>query len=346
MAMRSLRPGFWGLRCDRNLRILLQPQSRNIYDDGISYDLLLNRSQPNALDNNMAKTIGFISEKGGVGKTTACFEIAISLHRDHKKRVLIVDADYQRGGITGRLKPSLLRNFQSGVMTDTTIFHKFQQLYSASTSSPNVTVVQSNFGINFLPADPRLSSISVDKLPGGKTIKQNSQQMFKHLTLVGDVLSSFQEDYDYILVDSHPEVSDLLRSVIYACDYVVSPVKLDLQSAIGVPTVIGEITSVNQDVEMIKIALGVRTARSPTVFTGAIGMMAREWGGDLKSSEETEYRRLQKVGTVFDHYVTEGDGIRRAAQDRTTVRDINIQNAQKQANQFFDITNELIGKCP
>jgi chromosome partitioning protein len=49
-----------------------------------------------------AIVVGFISEKGGVGKTTACYYIAIGLQRYHKKRVLVLDADYQRGGISGR----------------------------------------------------------------------------------------------------------------------------------------------------------------------------------------------------------------------------------------------------
>ena len=52
------------------------------------------------------KVVGFISEKGGVGKTTACYHIAIALKRFHKKRVLVIDTDYQRGGITGRFIPT------------------------------------------------------------------------------------------------------------------------------------------------------------------------------------------------------------------------------------------------
>ena len=45
----------------------------------------------------MAKVVGFISEKGGTGKTTACYHIAVALTRYQNKRVVVVDADYQRG---------------------------------------------------------------------------------------------------------------------------------------------------------------------------------------------------------------------------------------------------------
>ena len=54
----------------------------------------------------------------------------------------------------------------------------------------------------------------------------------------------------------------------------------------------------------------------PTDFAGAIGMMAREWGGMLKSSERVEFRRLRRTCGVFDTYITEGDGLRQAARNR------------------------------
>jgi chromosome partitioning protein len=294
----------------------------------------------------LGRIVSFISEKGGVGKTTACFEIGVALVSNHSKKVLIVDADYQRGGVTGRLDQSLISHFAKGTMPGTTLFHKFQQLYSASLLTTDLDVLNSSFNIDFVPADPRLSSVSEDKLPSGKTIKQNNALLLEHLGVMGQVLGPLRETYDYILIDSHPEVSSLMRAVIYASDYAVSPVKLDLQSAIGVPTVIAEIDGVNDDVKSIQASLGIPIAYSPTEFAGAIGMMAREYAGDLKDTEDTEFRRLKRIGTVFDNYVTEGDGIRRAAQNRTSVRSINIANAQRQTSQLDAITVEFLGKCP
>lgn len=66
------------------------------------------RSQGNAF---MAVTVGFVSEKGGVGKTTTCYHVAIALQRYHGLRVLVVDADYQRGGISGRFFPDVIEAF-------------------------------------------------------------------------------------------------------------------------------------------------------------------------------------------------------------------------------------------
>lgn len=294
----------------------------------------------------MGRVVCFISEKGGVGKTTACFEIGVALAQNHKLNVLVIDADYQRGGITGRLDSSLIANFTKGAMPGTTLYHKFQQLYSASPQTPDVDIRKSTFKIDFVPADPRLASVSEDKLPSGKTIRQNSALLLDHLMVIDKVLQPLRNDYDYILIDSHPEISSLLRAAIFASDYAVSPVKLDLQSSIGVPTVIGEIDGVNDDVKSMQSTLGEPKVYNPTTFVGAIGMMAREYGGDLKDSEDTEYRRLNRIGAMFENYLTEGDGIRRAAQNRTSVRSISIANALKQTGQIDAITTEFIGKCP
>lgn len=295
----------------------------------------------------MAVTVSFISEKGGVGKTTACYHVAVALARFHKKKVLVVDADYQRGGISGRFFPDVIDGFGSGAAPGETIFHKYQQLYSASQQTEHVDVrtwTGHMASIDLIPADPRLSSVSVDKLPSTNNIRANNQALLKHLQTINFVLSAVEAQYDYILIDSHPEVSDVLRSVIYASDFCVSPVKLDRQSSIGVATIIGEINNVNADVEMIQGSIESVNYKD-TKFAGSIGMMAREWGGDLKQSEQSEYNRLRRTGGVFKNYVTEGDGLRQAAAERAPVFDISLANAEKQSLQFKALTQEFIGAC-
>ena len=233
----------------------------------------------------MARVVGFISEKGGTGKTTACYHIAVALQRYHDKHVLVVDTDYQRGGITGRFFPELIEPFGSGEMSGTTMFHKFQELYSAGERSPEVDVLTWRKRIDVIVSDPRLSTVTEDKLPSTHNIRENNRSLLMHLQVIDYVLDAVKEDYDYILIDSHPEVSDVLRSVIYSSDYCVSPVKFDRQSSIGVATVIGEINNVNADVELIKNSLGGDLQYADTIFSGSMGMMTREWGGDLKQTE-------------------------------------------------------------
>lgn len=293
----------------------------------------------------MAVTVGFISEKGGVGKTTSCYHIAEGLSRFHKKRVLVIDADYQRGGITGRFFPRLIENFGNQAPQGTTLFNKYQQLYSAAQQTTDIDIIKFNSGIDVIPADPRLSTVSTDKLPSTNNIRSNNAILLQHLKTISAVLSPIADDYDYILIDSHPEVSDVMRSIIYASDYCVSPVKLDRQSSIGVATVIGEINNVNEDIEMLRKALQVGDSYKDTVFAGAMGMMAREYAEELKQTEQYEYNRLRQAGDIFKHYVTEGDGLRVAAAERVSVYDVQISNAYKQASQFKNLTIEFMRTC-
>ena len=293
----------------------------------------------------MAKVVGFISEKGGTGKTTACYHIAVALERFHKKRVLVVDVDYQRGGITGRFFPELIEQFGSGEMTGMTIFHKFQELYSAGERSPRVDRRNWNGCIDVIVSDPRLSAVTEDKLPSTHNIRDNNRMLLKHLQVIDYILAEIKNEYDYILIDSHPEVSDVLRSVIYSCDYCVSPVKFDRQSSIGVATIMGEINNVNADVELIRNSLDGALEYADTVFSGSMGMMTREWSGDLKRTEYLERNRLRRTGSVFEIYITEGDGLRRALLDRQPVYDVSGNNANRQANQFLRLTQEFLEKC-
>ena len=173
--------------------------------------------------------VGSISEKGGVGKTTICYHIAVALSRFHHKRVLVIDADYQRGGITGRFFPRLIEGFRDGTLPDQTLFHKFQQLYSASGSSVPLTVrTAQTEGVDVVVADKRLASVTTDKLPSTNNIRENNLALLGHLRVIENAIRGIEDDYDYILIDSHPEISDVSRSIIFACDYCVSPVKLRL----------------------------------------------------------------------------------------------------------------------
>ncbi len=121
---------------------------------------------------------------------------------------------------------------------------------------------------------------------------------------------------------------------------------MDLQSSVGVPTVVAAIRTVNDDAALMKATIDKSLVYNPTVFAGAMGMMAREYGGTPKQTEADELRRLRGAGTVFVEYVTEGDGLRKAAQERLPVYDISGANADKQSAQFRRLTEEFITKCP
>lgn len=298
------------------------------------------------MEGHLAKIISFVSEKGGVGKTTSVFHIAVGLQRFHSQKVLVLDTDYQRGGLTCRLRPEMLENFRLGEVASTTLYHGYRALYSGQDALPTLTILPTRANIDLVPADPRLNSISVDKMPPANNIRDNNKMLMRHLTLIKDFLKEMEGQYDFILIDSHPDLYDLEKAVIYASDYCISPVKLDAQSAIGVPSTLEAIANVDADVRAVESLLGLEANYNDTVSLGAIGMMCREYGGGLKYSELAIYIRLKIIGGmgIFDSYVTEGDGIRQAAEQGCSVYEISGANADKQAGQFRGLVEELLSK--
>lgn len=244
------------------------------------------------------KVIGFISEKGGVGKTTACYHIALGLKRYHKKKVLIVDTDYQRGGITCKLIPELIENFQKGEMPYKNIYHKFQSLYADSENSVNLQIQEGKFSIDIIPSDPKLNRVSVDKLPADRDMTKLSLNRYKHLSVIKNAIDEYRQQYDYILIDTHPEISDLLDCVIYACDYCVSPVKLDRQSSVGVASAVEAVNNVNKNIEQLAKVLSIKEVKKVR-FLGAIAMMAREYSEDLIYTMQQEHSKLNNLYGVF-----------------------------------------------
>jgi len=105
------------------------------------------------------------SEKGGVGKTTICYHIAVALSRYHGKKVLVVDGDYQRGGITGRFVETLIEEFRTGQTQRPTLYDKFLELYSAQALTSDIKIVATEREIDLVPADPQLSMVTVEKMP-------------------------------------------------------------------------------------------------------------------------------------------------------------------------------------
>ena len=290
----------------------------------------------------MAKVVGFVSEKGGVGKTTAVYHVGVALCSHHGARVLLLDTDYQRGGLTCRLVPDMLENFRDGAVQDNTLYVAYRSLYAESETIPNLDIRSTEVGVALIAADPRLNAISVDKLPAPNNLRHGNQMLLRHLMLIKETLDALSEDFDYVLIDSHPDLHDLEKAVIAASDYLVSPVKLDQQSSVAVASTAQAMNHVNDDISLASSLVDPGPVYKPTWFLGAIGMMCREYGEALKYSEQTIYNRLLRTSGMFESYVTEGDGLRQAAQNSCPVYDLNSPNAKRQSRQFLEVTDELV----
>ncbi len=138
-----------------------------------------------------AKTIGVISIKGGVGKTTTVVNLATSLAKENQKKVLIVDANFSSPNVGLHL---------GNVNHNCTIHEVIKGKADAKQA-----IHSHEYGFHYIPA----------------SLTHTNSLNYNHLK---QKLSSLKKHYDYLILDSSPSLNDELAATINAADdlYVVS----------------------------------------------------------------------------------------------------------------------------
>jgi septum site-determining protein MinD len=132
----------------------------------------------------VAKTIGIVSIKGGVGKTSVSASLAADLANNHRKRVLLVDANYSAPNL------GLHMDIVEPVKTIHDVLAGKAQLAHA---------VHTRYG--------------VDVVPGSYTCEKRL-----NLLKLRGKLDSVKRKYDFIVLDSSPSLNDEILSTIVASD--------------------------------------------------------------------------------------------------------------------------------
>jgi chromosome partitioning protein len=172
----------------------------------------------------VARILAIANQKGGVGKTTTCINLAASLAA-MKKRVLLVDLDPQGNATMG-----------SGVdkyEVDSSIYDVLVD------KMPIAKVIQkaqeSNFDV--LPANGDLTAAEVELLD----VDHKERRL---RTALGEV----QERYDYVLIDCPPSLNMLTLNGLVAADGVVIAMQCEYFALEGLTALIGTIDKVTQAV--------------------------------------------------------------------------------------------------
>lgn len=132
----------------------------------------------------MVKTIGVISIKGGVGKTTIAASLASDLVNHYGKKVLLVDANYSAPNL------GLHMNISQPSKTIHQVLDNKAKINSA---------VHSRYGVDVIPG-----SYIYDKDLDFLSLK--------------DKLSKIKSNYDFVILDSSPNLNDEVLSTITASD--------------------------------------------------------------------------------------------------------------------------------
>ena len=160
-------------------------------------------------DVNMGKIISFANQKGGVGKTTSCVNIAASLGILDKK-VLIVDLDPQGNttsgvGIAKKGLKGGTRELLSGKM------------------QPKELIVETPFrNLWVIPTNTALSSAEFDLFEFDETEKR--MQM---------ALNEIIDEFDYILIDCPPSLGMLTINAFTASHGIIVPMQCEFYALEG-----------------------------------------------------------------------------------------------------------------
>ncbi|QSX07178.1 ParA family protein [Sedimentibacter sp. zth1] len=212
----------------------------------------------------MAKTICVTNQKGGVAKTTTSNAIGLGFKKKGYK-VLLIDLDPQ-----GNLSFSV----KAEVDESATIYDVLKGDVSVHDA------IQKTEIIDIIPSNIILSGVDLEFTHTGREF------------LLKEALSSVQNEYDYIVIDTPPSLNILTINAFAVADCIIIPMLADIFSLQGITQLYETITRVKKYCNpAIKIEGILLTRYNPRL---------------ILSSEirETAEMIAQQLGTtIFDTYI-------------------------------------------
>lgn len=205
----------------------------------------------------MSKVICLANQKGGCGKTTTAICLAQKLIRIGFK-VLFVDTDSQCNST---------RFYDANSENVATVMDILCNDENA------IDCIQSNKYGDIIPSDPMLKDVDIK-------VKDDSRR-FLHLR---NSIESVKSKYDFIIIDTPPQISLVLRNVLVACDYVIMPVDESGWSLYGLMDLVDVINEIkeylNKDLKIagILIVRSKRNTRISSRIREAVNEISRKIG--------------------------------------------------------------------
>ena len=177
----------------------------------------------------MAKVIGIVAQKGGVGKTTTTLNLAYGL-ASRGKKTLIVDVDTQ-GNIT-----SWIMREKNCSMVDV-LEEKI---------TPKEAVHKTDYENLFI-------------IPGADDMQDFAESQKLDAHMFKKYIGEIKDEYDYIVYDTPPALGIVTVGTLVAVDEIISPVKAEWASLEGVIKLMSTCKVVqeetNQDLKFAGLAL-------------------------------------------------------------------------------------------
>ena len=229
----------------------------------------------------MARITVIINQKGGVGKTTTAHALATGLTKKGYK-VLVVDTDGQ-GNISHTMQANTIG----------------RGLYEAMKEEfPAVELIQRTSQGDILPSTLMLTAADMEFVSTGREY------------ILDTVLEPVKNNYDYIVIDSPPQLGILTINGLVASDDVIIPMTADIYSLQGLNQLNSTINKVRKFCKKNIVIAGLLLTRYSDRT-----ILSRE----LKESVETKARELDSK--LYNAIIREGVSIREAQTARQSIFD-------------------------
>lgn len=206
----------------------------------------------------MGKVFAIVNQKGGVGKTTTCINLAASLVAS-RKHVLLIDLDPQGNATTG-----------SGI-DKLNLENSIYDVLVGNCSFVDAMHFSEQAGYQLLPANRDLTAAEVELLEVAN--KENKLR---------EVLTPIRDNYDYILIDCPPSLSMLTINALVAADGVIIPMQCEYYALEGLTDLLNTVERIGQSLNpTLQVEGLVRTMYDARMsLTNDVSVQLNEHFGD------------------------------------------------------------------
>lgn len=190
----------------------------------------------------MGKIISFANQKGGVGKTTTCINLAAYVAAMGKK-VLVLDLDPQGNATSGL-----------GIDKD----KEMKTIYDLISNDANIrevikpTIIE---GLDVIPSTVDLAGAELEMV-----------QMPQREKIVKGILDQVKDEYDFIMIDCPPSLGLITVNALTASNSVIIPMQCEYYPLMGITQLMNTIRLIkfhlNPGIDVEGVVMTMKDKRS------------------------------------------------------------------------------------